>query len=244
MSTHTHMRVHIYIYFFCESTCPPILEGLATPPKVCALPMGTSITYMPMKSIYPQMSHDFGIRFLDLFQDNKTLGRDALKFAKDFQMSVTHNDLTTVGTKEDFFPIGQILGLYGQSIKDFKSTDEALDAVRHLCALNREEHGYDEKPEQVDAKFPIFSKFYFVMGQGKLSVHTSDVQKKLSQHVDIKNLGQLEEAKLFMEGMGFKDEADKSSVQVENAKAAEAKKLVELLKLPYLDWTILEERLS
>ena len=47
-----------------------------------------------------------------------------------------------------------------------------------------------------------------------------------------------------MEGMGFKDEADKSSVQVENAKAIDAKKLVELLKCPYLDWTILEEWLN
>ena len=181
------------------------------------------------------MSHDIGTRFLDLFQDNKNLGKDALKFVKSFSMDVSHTDSTTVGTKEDFYPIGQILGFYGQSLKDHPSTDEALAAVRHLCALNREEHGYSEKPEQLDAKFPIFSKFWFVMGQGKTCVHTSKVEKKLEQRADAKNLAQLEETKLFLEGMGFKDEAEKSSVQVENAKASETKKLGELLKCSYLD---------
>ena len=231
----------MYTYTFAcasESRCPPILEVLAAPP------MGTVINYIPMNPISPQMSHDIGIRFLDLFQDNKNLGKDALKFAKNFQMAVTHNDVITVGTKEDYLSIGQILGLYGQTIKDFESTEKALEAVRHLCALNRQQHCYDEKPEQVDDKFLIFSKFFFVIGQGKTCLHTSDVQQKLQQDVDLKNLQQLEEAKLFMEGMGFKDEADKSSVQLENVKAGEAKKLVELLKCPYLDWTILEEWLS
>ena len=63
------------------------------------------------------MSYDIGIRFLDLFQDNKSFGKDALKFAKTFSMGVKHNDVTTVGTKEDYFPMGQILAEYGQSLK-------------------------------------------------------------------------------------------------------------------------------
>ena len=230
--THKHMRVHISIYIYaCESRCPPTLGGPShTSQSLCAPYMGTSIKCMPMKPISPQMSHDIGTRFLDLFQDSKSLGKDALKFVKTFAMSVSHTDSTTVGTKEDFWPMGKILEHYGQSLKDYPNTDDALAAVRHLCALNREEHGYSEKPEQLDDKFPSFSKFWFVMGQGKTCLHTSNVEKKLEQHADIKNLAQLEETKLFLEGMGFKDEADKSSVQVENAKAGETKKLVELLK--------------
>jgi hypothetical protein len=195
--------------------------------------------YMPLKTISLQMSHDIGIRFLDPFQDNKALGEDALKFAKEFHMSVEHNDATTVVTNEDFFPIGQILDLYGQTIKDVKSTEDALDAVRHVCALNREEHGYAEKPENVDEKFPIFNRFWFVMGQGKISLHTQEVQKKLEQHVDLKNLAQLEAAKLFMEGMGFSDKVPESSMQVENAKATDVKKSVQLLRCSYLGWIIL-----
>ena len=188
----------------------------------------------PIKTISLQMSHDIGIRFLDLFQDNKALGKDALKFAKNFQMSVDHNDVTTVGTKEDFFPMGVILGAYGQGIKDFSTIKEALAATRHLCTLNMAEHGYEEKTEHLDEQFPQFSRFWFVMSKGKTMEHKQIVAKKLEQQVDLKSLVQLQEAKLFMEGMGFQEqEPGKSSVEVENVKATELKKSVELLKLSY-----------
>ena len=177
-------------------------------------------------------SHDIGIRFLDLFQDNKLLGKDSLKFAKTFSMSVEHNDVTTMGTQEDFFPVGKILEHYGQTLKDFTSIEEALTAVKHLCVKNREEHQYDEKPEYVDDKFPAFSKFFFVMSKGKVQEHKQVVQKKLEQTVDLKNIAQLQEAKVFMEGIGFNSVAE-DAPKVENAKAIELKKNVELLKFSH-----------
>ena len=170
------------------------------------------------------MSCDIGIGFLDLFQDNKNLGKDSLKFVKTFSIGVQHNDVTTVGTKEDYFPMGQILAAYGQSIKDFPSEGDALEAVRHLCAKNREEHFYEEKPERLDEKYPAFSRFWFVMSMGKTEEHKQTESKHLDQQVDLKNLAQLEEAKVFMEGMGFNAERSGSTVQVENAKASELKK--------------------
>ena len=188
---------------------------------------------MPLKTISVQMSHDIGIRFLDCFQDNKQLGKDALKFSKNFNMSVEHNDVTTMGTQEDFFPVGKILEHYGQTLRDFPSIEDALTAVRHLCAKNREEHQYDEKPEYVDDKFPAFSKFFFVMSQGKVQEHKQVVAKKLEQTVDLKNLAQLEEAKVFMEGMGY-NLVDDGAPKVENARAIELKKTVELLKFSHL----------
>ena len=143
--------------------------------------------------------------------------------------------MTTMGTQEDFFPVGVILGAYGQSLRDFSSTDDALAAVRHLCALNREEHQYEEQPEYLDEKFPAFNRFWVVMPRGKIQEHKQVVQKKLEQNVDLKNIAQLEEAKLFMEGMGYNSvEAAPSGVQVENAKAIELKKNVELLKFSHL----------
>ena len=161
---------------------------------------------------------------MDLFQDNKNLGKDSLKFAKTFSIGVQHNDVTTVGTKEDYFPMGQILAQYGQSIKDFASEGEALEAVRHLCAKNREEHQYEEKPEKLDEKYTGFSRFWFVMSMGKTAEHKQTETKNLEQQVDLKNIAQLEEAKVFMEGMGFNEERSVSSVQVEHAKAGELKK--------------------
>ena len=179
-------------------------------------------------------SHDIGIRFLDLFQDNKLLGKDSLKFAKTFSMSVEHNDVTTMGTQEDFFLVGKILEYYGQTLRDFTSIEDALTAVRHLCVKNREEHQYDEKPEYVDDKFPAFSKFFFVMSKGKHQEHKQVVHKKLEQTVDLKNIAQLDEAKIFMEGIGFNSVASDAPPKVENAKAIELKKNVELLKFSHL----------
>ena len=181
------------------------------------------------------MSYDIGIRFSDLFQDNKNLGKDALKFVKTFSIGVQHNDVTTVGTKEDYFPMGQILAQHGQSIKDFASEGDALEAVRHLCAKNREEHQYEEKPEKLDEKYTGFNRFWFVMSMGKTAEHKQIETKNLEQQVDLKNIAQLEEAKVFMEVMGFNEERSVSSVQVEHAKAGELKNKNELLKQPHLD---------
>ena len=172
-----------------------------------------------------------------MFQDNKSLGKDALKFAKSFKMGVEHTDDTAVGNKEDWYPMGKILEAFGMGFKDFKTNEEALEAVRHLCAQNRKEHGYDVKQELLDETYPQFSRFWFVMSLGKKKVHKQSVSKQLLQNTDLKNLKQLEEAKLFMEGMGFdevKDEPGKASGHVENVKAADLKKAVEMLKRPYM----------
>ena len=129
------------------------------------------------------MSYDIGIRFLDLFQDNKSLGRD-------------NNDVTTVGTREDYFPMDQILAGYGQTLKDFTNESDALEAVRHLCAQNRAEHHYEEKPEMLDEKYPTCNGFWFVMSTGKTQEHAQTVSKNQEQQVDLENLAQLEEAQL------------------------------------------------
>ncbi len=116
--------------------------------------------------------HVPSIRFLELFQDNKSLGKDALKFVQNFNMSVDHQDTTRVGKKADYHPMGFILKEFGQGVHDFKTMDEAVAAVRHLCAKNIQEHGYEEKPEILDEKFPQFSRFWHVWSLGKVEEHT------------------------------------------------------------------------
>ena len=127
------------------------------------------------------MSYDIGIRFLDLFQDTKNLGKDALKFGETFVMGVKHNDVTTVGTRENYFPMDQILAGYGQRLKDFTNESDALEAVRHLCAKNRAEHHYEEKPEMLDEKYPTCNGLWFVMSMGKTQEHAQTVSKNLQE---------------------------------------------------------------
>ena len=102
----------------------------------------------PLETISLELSYDFGMRFLDLSQDNKNCGKDSLKFMKTFGMSVDHSDVTTVGTKEDYYPLGSIFEAYGKRLQDFGRTEEASVAVRHLCSVNRTEHSYEERPER------------------------------------------------------------------------------------------------
>ena len=178
--------------------------------------------------------HNIYIRFLDLFQDNKGLGKDALKFVKTFKLAVDHTDTTAFGSNEDWYPMGKILHHFGQSVSDFTTMDECLAAVRHLCAENRRQQGYEEKPEAIDEKFPQFSRFWFVFSLGVKKVHTQNVVKKLEGIADLKTVAQLEQGKMFMEGMGFDEGVASGSGQIENEKAAELKKALELLKLSYL----------
>ena len=172
-----------------------------------------------------------------MFQDNKHLGKDALKFVKTFQVSVEHTDRVVIGTQEDWYTAGALLKDNGLTWSDYKTPKEALDVVRHICAKNKAEHGYDAKPEEIDDTYPELSKFWFVKSKGKTKTHLQDVAKKLEQCSDLKSLDQLEQAKLFMEGMGYQGEGVSSSnVKIESEKIVELKQTTELLKLSYLAW--------
>ena len=46
-------------------------------------------------------------RLLTHFNNDKPLGKDSLKFVKEFVVAVTHGDTTTIGSKEDSHPIGR-----------------------------------------------------------------------------------------------------------------------------------------
>ena len=158
------------------------------------------------------------------------MGKDSIKFAKTFQVSLTHTDTCTVGSVEDYYPMGTILEKFGYSVQDFETVDKAMAAVRHLCEKNREEHGYGVKAEILDEKFPQFSRFWFVESKGKQESHTQHTVKKLEQEGEIKNLAQLQQAKMFMEGRGCAEGSGESSVKIENLKHVEIMKCVELMK--------------
>ena len=193
---------------------------------------------MPPGSTYAYMRHDGNycitrspdMRFLTMFQDNKTLGKDALKFAKHFKVSIKTSDTATVGAEENWYTAGTILERHGQRVGDFPGIDAALNAVRHLCKQNQALNGYDDKDEQKDDDYPQFSKFWFVFSKGKHTTHTQEVSKELDQRTDLKTIDQLQQAKVFMEGLGFHDTLASSNVHIEHEHATECKKACELLK--------------
>ena len=175
------------------------------------------------------------IRFLTLFQDNKGQGKDALKFSKTFSINITHDDEHKTGSEEDYYPMGAILGKFGKKISDYKTTDDALAAVRHLVKENQIYNTHDDKPEQIDEKYPEFSRFWYVFSNGLTKTHTQNTQKKLEGVGDLKTVAMLEQGKMFMEGLGFNEElVAGDGAKIENAKAEELKKKLELLKLSYL----------
>jgi hypothetical protein len=176
------------------------------------------------------------IRFLNLFQDNKGQGKDALKFAKTFSISIQHNDQHKTGSEEDYYPMGTILWKFGKRLSDYKTTEEALAATRHLVKENQVYNAdTSNKPEMIDEKFPEFSKFWYVFSKGLQKTHTQNTEKKLEGVGDLKTVAMLEQGKMFMEGLGFNEvPVDGDGAKIENAKAADLKKKLELLKLSYL----------
>ena len=175
-------------------------------------------------------------RFLNFFNTDKVLGKDQLKFIKQFELAVTHSDETSVGDVEDMYPMNVILEKNGgRKVNEYDSLEEAMTHVRHLCAINQKEYGYEAKEERIDPKYPQFSKFWYKFSLGKQEKHVSTETKHLSAKGDVKTLGQLAAAKVFMEGMGYDEgyeKADDSGVTIESVLYGELKQKVELIRLP------------
>ena len=138
--------------------------------------------------------------------------------------------------------MGTILGKFGKRLSDYKTTDDALAAVRHLVKENQVYNTHDDKPEQIDEKYPEFSRFWYVFSKGLTKTHTQDTEKKLEGVGDLKTVAMLEQGKMFMEGLGFNEElVAGDGAKIENAKAEELKKKLELLKLSYLNFAHCQE---
>ena len=177
-------------------------------------------------------------RFLELFKAGKALGKDGLKFTKNFQMEVSCDTATTIAFDEDYYPMGEILDKFGKRMSEFPSVDDALTAVRHLCAINQAEYEYEKKAERIDEEFPEYSKFWYRFSKGKHDENKTTCSNVLSQCSDIKTAGQLEQCKLIMEGGALGNEAGEivqasvGSVKWEEEPCAELTHKVVLLKLP------------
>ena len=173
---------------------------------------------------------------MQLFEDNGAgKGKGCLNFTKEFAVAIRHHDVVAVSKVEDYMPMGQILGYYGKTVKEYSNIEKALAAVRHLVSKNEAEWDRDPKdhPEAIDQEFPEFSKFYFVWCLGKKTDNIDETSKELSQSAPLKNVAQIEAAKLFMEGMGHNPMVEDSQPTITNVKYEEIAKAVEGIKTTY-----------
>ena len=171
-------------------------------------------------------------RFLACFQENKGGGKDALKFVRTFGMTVQTTDTASVESSANWYTIGTILETEGipGGIEDYPNFEAALVAVRHLCAINRKVHDYDEKVEFVDTAHPEFSKFWYVIQGPKTSVSKTQTDKHMEQVCDLKE-GQTKQVQdLFMEGMGYQDADTITDVVIQTAKSIEMNKALDQIK--------------
>jgi hypothetical protein len=177
-------------------------------------------------------------RFLELFKAGKALGKDGLKFTKNFQMEVSCDTATTIAFNEDYYPMGEILDKFGKRMSEFPSVDDALTAVRHLCAINQAEYEYEKKAERIDEEFPEYSKFWYRFSKGKHDENKTTCSNVLRQCSGIKTRRHSEQAKLIMEGAALGDMAGKidqptvASVKEEEEPGTEIRQHVMMLKLP------------
>jgi len=109
-----------------------------------------------------------------------------------------------------------------------------------LCRLTSQQ--YEPKPEALDTEFPQFSKFWFVFSKPREVTEKQSTNKVLEGDAEIKGIRSLDQARMFMEGMGFPEEG--SSVggepQIVNVKYEELQKKVIELKTSYLIFVLLE----
>ena len=177
-------------------------------------------------------------RFLEIFEAGKALGKDGLKFMKDFQMKVSCDTATTIAFNEDYYSMGEILDKFGKRMSEFPSVDDALTAVRHLCAINEAEYEYEKKAERIDEEFPEYSKFWYRFSKGKHDENKTTCSNVLRQRSEINTSRQLEQSKLIMESValgkiaGEIEQPKVVSVKWEEEPGAELQQNVRMLKLP------------
>ena len=157
---------------------------------------------------------------------------------KNFQMKVSCDTATTIAFNEDYYSMGEILDKFGKRMSEFPSVDDALTAVRHLCAINQAEYEYEKKAERIDEKFPEYSKFWYRFSKGKHDENKTTCSNVLRQRSEIKTWRHLEQARLIMEGAALGEIAGEivqpkvASVKWAEEPGAELQRNVRMLKLP------------
>ena len=163
-----------------------------------------------------------------MFDMNKNMGKDSLKFHRQFTMSLEHREGSQVKKNECQRTFASILELNGMKWGSFPEAEQAIKCVEHICKKNAQKQGYNYVEPEVDQTFPFLSTNWYVIDGGKDKTSTTETKKEMSADADINSTKQLADVKMFMEGLGFQElVADGKlggSTEVKNVKQEEAAK--------------------
>ena len=165
--------------------------------------------------------HEERQRFLKDFEEHgEGKGKDSLKFVSSFKKSLEYNDCTVLGQVENYYTVGEILTMNGNSLANFKTISAAVSDCEYLVKRSAELHGWKEEdhPPQRDDVKPEYSRYWYVKGKGKETSWTQTQSKKLEGDAGLKNLAQLRTGCKFMEMLGFQEEEKASGAIIENVK--------------------------
>ena len=178
--------------------------------------------------------HEERQRFLKDFEDHGSgSGKDALKFVNSFKKSLECSDTTTLGQVEDYYTVGEILTMNGNSLSNFKKISDAVSDAEYLVKKSAELHGWKEEdhPPQRDDVKPEYSRYWYVKGKGKETSWNQTQSKKLEGDAGLKNMAQLQIGCRFMEGVGLPDEDENTTgAIIENVKYSLLMKEIEQCK--------------
>ena len=176
-------------------------------------------------------------RFLELFDLNKGSGKDALKFAKSFQISVEHQDVTTIGQNSNTLTIARVLELGGLPYSSFPDPEEAKKCAVHMCKKNALLMEYTFQEPEWDTTFPHLSTVFYIESKGKDTSAQQVTSKKLTGNAALQTTAQISDANIFLEGQGFQEDlAIAEGVQVVNVKKEEIEKKLASLQLTCQFW--------
>ena len=173
-------------------------------------------------------------RFIKQFADGGSgTGKDSLKFAQSFAMSLAHEDKTVVEQTEDYLSVGQILQFEGQSLGNFPSMAMALEDCKYLVKKNARLHCWDEleHPAELDEEKPEYSKFWYVKGHGKKTSWSQVEKKELQGEAALKGAKQLADGTKFLECLGFEQAVEVTAIA--NVKHELMTKELETVKYTY-----------
>ena len=156
-----------------------------------------------------------------------------------FEKSLQFENNTKTTSNEDYQTAANILKLNGMDWKAYDTDEDAMAAVQHLVSKNNIDMSTDltEYPPKIDHDMPMFSQFWYIQSKGKDRTFETKETKSLSQAGGLKNLQQLDDARLMMEAVPTSltdGPTDAKPGQIVSVKYEELKKEVDSFQKAYL----------
>ena len=156
---------------------------------------------------------------------------------KKFEVAVTHEHVTDYAKNVDMITLAQVLQRGGLSWDTYTDKEEAKKVAVHLAKKNATMLSYNYKEPDWDEEYPQLSMFFYITSKGKDERTRQTTKKALSQDCPLSSVKQLDDAKAFMEGLGYEEKPiddPANSSNLVNIKKEELEKKLTSLQLTCL----------